>query len=192
MMYNRDKKKTEKISFNCKLGPKANWGTGKNHMVASRKHEQERNGTSVLMPTQDKVKIDEYNDGIGTAPQSARNHGPQETDQHNKENEKHELHVTSDGKAIISAGEDVDIPQEESAPRHQNRQLKVNMDNTGIDNGAVNTFARTDATGVSDARTSTEVSGEPGCHISDDRGSRQPLRTRDHLQPVPRLCRKHR
>ena len=130
-------------------------------------------------------KIDEYNDGIAAVTHSARNRGPQENDQHNKGTEKHELYE-------ISAGEDVDVPQEENAPRHHNWPLKVKMDNTGTDDGAVHPFARTDVTGVSDARTSTEVSGEPGCHISDDRGSRQPLRTRDHLQPVPRLCRKHR
>jgi hypothetical protein len=70
--------------------------------------------------------------------------GPHETDQHNKETEKHEFHVTSTMKTIINAGEDVDVPKEESAPHHHNRRIKVKMDNTGIDDGAVHTFARTD------------------------------------------------
>jgi hypothetical protein len=72
---------------------------------------------------------------------------------------KHELHKISAGNALTIAGEDVDVPQEENAPCHHNWLLKVKIDNTRTDNGAVHTFARTEAIGVSDARTSTEVSG---------------------------------
>jgi hypothetical protein len=55
--------------------------------------------------------------------------------------------------------EKVEVPREENTPLHQNWLLKVKIDNTRADKGAVHTFTRTDATGVTDGHFSTEVSG---------------------------------
>jgi hypothetical protein len=51
-----------------------------------------------------KVKIEEYPNGIGAAPYSARNCEPHETGQHNFRPEKHELQQNSVGQTHTNAG----------------------------------------------------------------------------------------
>ena len=76
---------------------------------------------------------------------------------------------------------DLDKKYEESVPRRRNQPLKVKLDNTRIDNGAVHTFARTDATGVSVARAGKDVSGRTGMpHLQRQRKQADIKNKRSH------------
>jgi hypothetical protein len=173
------------------------WGTSKEHRVASEKHYQGFKIT-VLLTNQGglrkraasnfigdkKVKNEEYRNGIGAAPHFARN-CEQGTDQHNSRPEKHELRQNSVGQTHTNAGKGLDIRQKRNAPHHQKWRIKVKLDRNKADNGAVHTFARENTPGLTDDKPSTsEVSGYTQMPLHQPQRSKQHLRIINHSWPV--------
>ena len=176
MMYSRDEQRADKEKF-CKLKPggsaEVSWDTSKEHVVTAEKHDQGMNGSAddpVLMHTQEertvgashytghlKVTIDESHDGISSAPHSTRDCGQQETDRFDYGTVKHEVQEIITGHTTTNMEEEIN--QKGNVPHDHNWQQKVQTVTCRTDNGAVHTFARTDAAGESDAHTRSEVSG---------------------------------